>query len=98
MKTFMIVRAVLHDRERFIEEYAQYAAPLVTQFGGRYILRSPKTVVLEGIQDTNNSVVISEWPSMEKAQEFWNSEEYQQLKKERETLADCYVILVQAEK
>ena len=97
MKAYMIVRAVLHDRERFVEEYAKHVVPLMEQYGGIYILRSPNTTVLEGIREQSNSIVISQWPSMEAAKEFWTSEEYGLLKKKREGLADCHVILVESE-
>ena len=97
MKTYMIVRAVLHERERFMEEYAKHVVPLMKRYGGIYIIRSPKTIVLEGIQDKTNSIVVSQWPSMERAQQFWNSAEYVALKKKRAGLADCHVILVESE-
>jgi uncharacterized protein (DUF1330 family) len=97
MKAYMIVRCVIHDRDKFISGYGLEAAKLVEQFGGKYLIRAPGGIPLEGIESTNNSVVISEWPSKEKALEFWNSKEYQEVKKLREGIADCKVIVIEAD-
>ena len=97
MKAYMIVRCVIHDRDKFISGYGLEAAKLVEQFGGKYLIRAPGGIPLEGIESTNNSVVISEWPSKEKALEFWNSKEYQDVKKLREGIADCKVIVIEAD-
>ena len=60
-------------------------------------MRAPGAIALEGINDEQNSVVISEWPSKEAAQNFWNSDEYQEVKKLREGIADCYVLLIESD-
>ena len=54
-------------------------------------------MALEGIEDENNSVVISEWSSKEAAENFWNSNEYQEVKKLREGIADCYVLVIESD-
>ena len=97
MKAYMVIRAVIHDRDRFISGYGTEVAKLVERFGGKYLVRTPQVTALEGITDQHNSVVISEWPSLEAAQRFWRSEEYQEVKKLREGIADCYVLLFEAE-
>ena len=97
MKAYMLVRAVIHDREKFVNGYGTEAAKLVEKFGGKYMVRAPGALALEGINDEHNSVVISEWPSKEAAKDFWNSDEYQQLKKLREGIADCYVLLIESD-
>ena len=97
MKAYMVIRAVIHDRDKFITGYATRVAKLVEQFGGKYLVRTPKTIALEGISDEHNSVVISEWPSLDDAQRFWRSSEYQEVKRLREGVADCYVLLFEAE-
>jgi uncharacterized protein (DUF1330 family) len=42
--------------------------------------------------------VISDWPDKATAQAFWDSPEYQQVKKLREGIADCQVLLIEAAK
>ena len=97
MKAYMIVRCVIHDREKFISGYGTEAAKLLEKYGGKYLIRAPGAIPLEGIDDDNNSVVISEWPSKERALEFWNSDEYQEIKKLREGIAECKVLIIEAE-
>jgi len=97
MKAYMIVRCVIHDREKFISGYGTEASKLLEKYGGKYLIRAPGAIPLEGIDDDNNSVVISEWPSKERALEFWNSDEYQEIKKLREGIAECKVLVIEAE-
>jgi uncharacterized protein (DUF1330 family) len=97
MKAYMIVRCVIHDREKFISGYGAQAAKLLEKYGGKYLIRSPGAIPLEGIEEDNNSVVISEWPSKERALEFWNSDEYQEIKKLREGIAECKVLIIEAD-
>ena len=97
MKAYMIVRCVIHDRKKFVNGYGIEAAKLVKKFGGRYLIRAPGAIALEGIEASNNSVVISEWPSKARALEFWNSDEYQKVKKLREGISECKVIVIESE-
>ena len=97
MKAYMIVRCVIHDREKFISGYGAEAAKLLEKYGGRYLIRAPGAIPLVGIEEDNNSVVISEWPSKQRALEFWNSHEYQEIRKLREGIAECKVLVVEAD-
>jgi uncharacterized protein (DUF1330 family) len=97
MKAYMIVRCIIYDRDKFVNGYVIEAAKLVKQFGGKYLLRTPDAITLEGIEATNNSVVISEWPSKTKALEFWNSDEYQKVKKLRKGISECKVLVVESD-
>jgi uncharacterized protein (DUF1330 family) len=96
MPAYMIVTARIADRDRFIAGYATATAPLVARFGGRYLLRGPGAMLLEGQFGAGASVAISEWPDQAAALAFWNSAEYQEAKKLREGLADCQVLLIEA--
>ena len=93
----MIVLAKVHDRQRFLEGYAARAAELVEAFGGRYRLRAPGAEVLEGVLEPGHSVVISEWPDMERARAFFSSPEYREVAKLREGICDAQVLLVEGE-
>jgi uncharacterized protein (DUF1330 family) len=96
MPAYMIVIARISDRDRFIAGYGKRAAELVAQFGGRYVLRAPGAVALEGDPGNGASVVISEWPDRAAALAFWNSPEYAEVKRLRDGLADCEVMLVES--
>ena len=96
MPAYMIVAAKISDREKFIAGYGQAAAKLVSRFGGRYVLMGPGAELLEGDFGDGASMVISEWPDKAAAQAFWNSPEYAEVKKLRDGIADCQVLLIEA--
>jgi len=98
MAGYMIVVAEIADRAAFIDGYGKAAAALVTQFGGRYVLRAPGGVLLEGAWGDGASVVISEWPDKSAAERFWNSPDYARVKRLREGIAECQVLLIEAPK
>lgn len=93
----MIVLARVHDRERFVSSYAVRAAELVAQFGGRYVLRAPGALSLEGILGDGRSVVISEWPDKASAQRFWDSPAYREAAELRKDICDAEVLLIEGE-
>lgn len=96
MAAYMIILARVHDRERFMAGYAPAAAALVARCGGKYVLRAPGALCLEGNIGEGQSVVISEWPDMAAARAFWDSPEYQQIKQLRDGICDVEVLLVEA--
>lgn len=98
MAAYLIVTAVIKDREKFIAGYGAAAGVLVEKFGGKYVLRGPGAELLEGGFGDGASMVISEWPDKETAKKFWNSPEYAQAKKLRAEIADCQVLLIESPK
>jgi uncharacterized protein (DUF1330 family) len=92
MSAYMIVIARIHDRERFMADYAADAAAMIERYGGRYLARGPG-VPLENVEP-GAAVVISEWPDAEAIHAFWNSDEYAALKAKRASLADAQVLIV----
>ena len=95
MTAWMIVTARIYDRDKFMTGYGPAAARLVSQFGGRYVVRASGAEVLEGPGWDGASVVISEWPDKAAALAFWNSPEYAEVRKLREGLADVSIHIVQ---
>ncbi len=98
MPAYMIVTAKIKDRNAFISGYGTAAGALVEKHGGKYVLRGPGAEMLEGDFGDGASMVISEWPDKDAARAFWNSSEYQEVKKLREGIADCQVLLIEADK
>jgi uncharacterized protein (DUF1330 family) len=96
MPAYMIVAAMIADRDAFIAGYGAAAAKLVEKFGGRYVLRAPGAMRLEGDFGDGASMVISEWPDKAAALAFWNSSEYAEVKALRAGIADCQVLLIEA--
>lgn len=91
MGAYMFIQANITDPDQFME-YAKRAPSLIAEHGGRYRCMRGAVEQLEGKPD-NRKIVVSEWPSMEAAMTFWNSAEYQELKKLREGAADIDVYL-----
>jgi uncharacterized protein (DUF1330 family) len=100
MSAYMIVTARIADRAAFIEGYGVAAAALVAKFGGKYVLRGAGATLLEGCPGGADwdgaSMAISEWPDRAAAEAFWHSPDYAEVKKLREGLADCQVLLIEA--
>ena len=76
--------------------YAPAAAALVERLGGRYVIRAPAAVQLEGEGGAGASVVVSEWTDKAAALSFWNSPEYAAVRHLREGIADVSILLVEA--
>jgi uncharacterized protein (DUF1330 family) len=95
MPAYLVITARIHDRRAFIENYGKAASELVTRMGGRYLIRAPGAETLEGPDQTGVSVVVSEWPDRAAAYAFWTSEEYAELRKLRQGLAECQILLVE---
>ncbi|MBI1188608.1 MAG: DUF1330 domain-containing protein [Alphaproteobacteria bacterium] len=95
MPAYMVILARVKDRARFLEAYAQPTAALVARMGGRYVVRAPGAVPLEGGFGDDVSVVISEWPDKAAIDRFWTSPDYAPLKAARQSLADVDVLVVE---
>jgi uncharacterized protein (DUF1330 family) len=89
----MLIEADITDMERF-REYTLAIIPIVQRFGGRYVVMRGARVDLEGDWGTTR-IVVSEWPSMQVAQDFWNSPEYREAVKLREGTGTFRVTLLE---
>ncbi|SCK09778.1 Uncharacterized conserved protein, DUF1330 family [Variovorax sp. HW608] len=74
-------------------DYASVAPATVEAFGGRYLARDGKKHPLEGAV-FGNRVVVLEFPSVEAANRWYHSDEYQAVRRKREGAAqgDIFVI------
>ena len=93
MSCYMIVQASITDPVRFAR-YTTETPKLVEAYGGRYLCIGRNAELLEGAFGGGRSVVISEWPSRQHAQDFWHSEAYSALKALRAGTGDFNVTLV----
>ena len=95
MAAYMIIACRIHEREKFISGYGQAVPALVQKFGGEYIVVAPGAELLEGTLEGYASIAISRWPDKAAAKRFWDSDEYTEVKKLRDGLADAEVLLVE---
>lgn len=92
MSAYIIARVHVTDWERY-REYTKATPAAIEKFGGRFIVRGGETATLEGPREMARLVVI-EFPSLEKAQGFYHSEEYSRAKKLREGAATGQFLVV----
>jgi uncharacterized protein (DUF1330 family) len=81
MAAYLMVRADVTQWDKF-REYLQLTPSIIEQYGGKYIARGGEMITFEGPEETRR-VVIIEFPSLEKIQEFYNSVEYRKARKIR---------------
>ena len=92
MAAYVIARVEVTDRQRY-KEYLELTPATIAKYGGRFIARGAESVSLEGPQETRR-VVILEFPSLEKAGRWYNSDEYQAAKKVRAGAAKAEFIVI----
>lgn len=93
MSAYVIVDIAVHDPERY-ETYKSMAAPTVHQYDGKYIVRGGRAEQLEG-RSTPNRVVVLEFPTYQRAKQWWNSPEYAPAKALRHETASSEMVLVE---
>ncbi len=93
MAAFVIVDIEVADPVRY-EDYKKAAAATVAAYGGRYVVRGGKVETLEGEWPCGRFVIL-EFPSKERAREWWASEAYRPAKQLRHATARSKMILVE---
>jgi uncharacterized protein (DUF1330 family) len=91
MRAFIVVDVTVHDPVRY-EDYKRMAGPTVSAFDGRYVVRGGKTETLEGDWHPGRAVVL-EFPSTQRAKEWWSSEEYRPAKELRQSIATTQMVI-----
>jgi len=76
---YIMVQMKVDSLEELNQSYAQFAIPILMKHGGQMIAGTPAPNVKEGEWDGNWTAVL-QFPSMESAEGWYNSEEYQPYK------------------
>jgi uncharacterized protein (DUF1330 family) len=93
LAAYMITEIEITDPERY-EEYRKLVPASLEKYGGTFIARGGATQTLEG--DWNpKRLVITQWPSVERALEWYHSEEYREAKEIRQQASKGKMILVE---
>jgi uncharacterized protein (DUF1330 family) len=92
-KAYLVAQVDVTNPQQY-SEYTKLTPGIVEKFGGRFIARGGRTATLEG-PAARGRVVVIEFPSFERAQEFYNSPEYQAAKKLREGAASMQAIVIE---
>ena len=93
MPAYVVTEIEVHDTVRY-ENYKKMSTESVQAFGGRFVVRGGKVQTLEGTWSPKRFVVV-EFPTVERAKEWWSSKEYAPAKKLRNETATSQMILVE---
>jgi uncharacterized protein (DUF1330 family) len=94
MSAYIIADTKIKDAEAY-EEYKKLARPIAEKYGGVYKSRGGDIEVLESDLWSPTRIVIIEFPDVESAKRFANSDEYTPVKKIRRANAECTLIIVE---
>ena len=93
MPAYVIVETDITDPERY-EQYKAASPGAVAAGGGRFIVRGGELAVLEGEWNPARLVVL-EFPDLDSAKRWYESERYQDAKKLREGAASLRMVAVE---
>ena len=93
MAAYIVVEVAVRDAVRY-EDYKRLVPPTLEQYGGRFLVRGGAAETLEG-DWAPGRVVILEFPSAEKARQWWGSAAYAPAKELRQATAHTQMILVE---
>jgi|SRR5947209_13173138 len=93
MSAYVIALIKVTDPDGY-EAYKEMAPPSIAQYGGRYIARAGRSEVFEGAPEAERFVLL-EFDTFERAQEWWNSPEYEAAKSLRQRCATSNLMLVE---
>ncbi len=92
MTVYLVARLRIHDRTQYAEYEAGFAE-VFHEFGGTILAVDDDSVVLEGDDRTDRSVILS-FPTEAQALAWYRSDRYQTLAKHRHAASDAEVTLV----
>lgn len=92
MAAYYIVEIDIQDPAGF-EEYRSKVPATIERYGGKYLVRGGRLETLEG-EWRPKRIVVLEFPSIEQAKRWYDSEEYRPLKELRRRTARGHIVLV----
>ena len=93
MSAYVIGNIEVTDPERYVT-YVKGVGASLDAYGGRFLVRGGEVEKLEGSIDPKRVVVI-EFPSLERAKAWWDSDEYRELKALRRSASVGSLMLAQ---
>ena len=97
MAAYAIANVRVTDPDRFpeyISEYISQVLRTVERYGGRYLARGGKFEVLEGDWEPQRLVIV-EFESAERFRQWYDSPEYDPLRRLRHEVADTQLVVVE---
>lgn len=93
MAAYFVVDIEVHNPAG-MTEYGARVPAIVQKYGGKYLVRGGQWECLEGDWKPRR-VVVLEFPSVEQAKRWYESEDYRDLKAARQRAATANIILVE---
>ena len=93
MPAYVIVETNITDPEQY-EQYKAASPGAVASGGGRFIVRGGELAVLEGDWSPSRLVMV-EFPDLEAAKRWYESERYQEAKRLRDGAAELRMVAVE---
>ena len=93
MAAYVIAQVDVTDTNAY-QEYARLVPGTVAAYGGRYIVRAGRTEAVEGNWEPKRLVII-EFPDVERARAWYDSEEYREPKAIRHKTATSSLTIVE---
>ena len=91
-KGYLVANIRVTDQDKF-QEFSGMAGPAIKKYGDKVLARGPVADRLEG--DVTGIVMMIEFESMEVANSFYHSAEYQAAKAVREQCSDTDLMLAE---
>jgi len=97
---YLIYCADVRDLEAYKHNYMDVTTALIKQFGGRWLARGGKITTLEGPDPVNQDLILQrmvliEFPNMDAAKAFFHSEEYQEARQQRLSIATAELTVLE---
>jgi uncharacterized protein (DUF1330 family) len=93
MTAYLIANVSVNDPDGFAA-YREKVAPLIEQYGGRYIVRGGEIEHVEGEMDVARLVIV-EFDDMDALRKFYFSDDYEPVKAMRLASTDSKAMLVE---
>ena len=93
MAAYVIADVKVKDPVTY-EEYKKMVMPTLEAYGGTFVVRGGRAETLEG-DWAPNRLVILEFESVERAKEWWGSDEYEGPKRLRQSASSGSLIVVE---
>ena len=90
---YVIAQLKVTNPENY-KEYVEKVTPIVKKFGGKFLVRAGEFQIFDGETEFPRIIVLK-FPSYERALEWYNSKEYQPIKKIRLVNANTNGIIIQ---
>jgi uncharacterized protein (DUF1330 family) len=93
MAAYVVVSVQVNDPVRY-EDYKRMVPPSLAPYGGRFLVRGGAVQVREGTWSPKRLVIL-EFPSVERAQAWYDSPEYAEAKALRQATSSADLLIVE---